>query len=171
MTVLGYMMSFFMLVLAQAVIFNNIVLFNVAMPLVFIYFIVSLPITLGTNLSLTIGFLTGLAVDIFSDTQGLNSLSCTLLTFIRKPVFHFYVQKDEDLGGARPSLRTMGSVAYLKYLFSMTLIYCLLVFGFEAFSFFNIGNLILRVVCSTAFTFVVIYALDSFSLRSREKRL
>ena len=46
---------FLVLVPAQAVIFNNLVLFNVALPLVFIYLIISLPVTLSTNWSITIG--------------------------------------------------------------------------------------------------------------------
>ena len=79
---------FLVLVPAQAVIFNNLILFNIALPLVFIYLIISLPVTLSTNWSLTIGFVTGLAVDIFSDTSGMNALACTTLAFIRKPVYH-----------------------------------------------------------------------------------
>ena len=63
-TVITLIALFLVLVPAQAVIFNNLILFNVALPLVFIYLIISLPMTLGTNWAVTIGFITGLSVDI-----------------------------------------------------------------------------------------------------------
>lgn len=77
-TLVNILLSILLLVPVQAIIFNNLILFNVAVPLVFIYVIISLPVTLGTNISLTLAFITGLAVDIFGDTQGVNALACTL---------------------------------------------------------------------------------------------
>ena len=146
-------------------IFNNLILFNVALPLVFIYLIISLPVTLSTNWSLTIGFVTGLAVDIFSDTPGMNALACTNLAFLRKPVYHLYMSYDDDLSGLRPSISTMGSAAYFKYLLTMVFVYCLMLFAIEAFQFFNIRLLLMRTVFSTIFTFIIIYAIDSLSFK------
>ena len=164
-TVLTLIILFLVLIPAQAVIFNNLILFNVALPLVFIYLIISLPVTLSTNWSLTIGFVTGLAVDIFSDTPGMNALACTNLAFLRKPVYHLYVSYDDDLSGLRPSISTMGSAAYFKYLLTMVFVYCLMLFAIEAFQFFNIRLLLMRTVFSTIFTFIIIYAIDSLSFK------
>ncbi len=170
-TVLNYILKFILLVLAQAVIFNNIVLFNVAMAFVFIYLIVAMPVSWNTNISLTVGFLAGLIVDIFSDTLGYNALSCTVLTFVRKPVFHLFMQEEEDLGGLKPCITTMGTGPYLKYLLMMVAIYCTCFFLVESFTIFNPVLQGLRIVCSTAFTFIVIYAIDSISTHKDEKRL
>lgn len=73
-SIVQFSLLFVILVLAQAIVFNNICLFNVAVPFVFIYFIISLPITLSTNWVLTLSFLAGLSVDIFANTQGMNAL-------------------------------------------------------------------------------------------------
>lgn len=154
---------FLVLVPAQAVIFNNLILFNVAIPLVFIYLIISLPITLSTNWAVTIGFITGLAVDIFSDTPGVNALACTTLAFVRKPVYHLYMSFDDDLSGQRPSIASMGAAAYMKYMLTMVFIYCVLVFSIEAFQFFNLRLLLMRTIFSTVFTFIIIYAIDSLN--------
>ena len=164
-TVLTLIILFLVLIPAQAVIFNNLILFNVALPLVFIYLIISLPVTLSTNWSLTIGFVTGLAVDIFSDTPGMNALACTNLAFLRKPVYHLDMAYDDDLSGLRPSISTMGSAAYFKYLLTMVFVYCLMLFAIEAFQFFNIRLLLMRTVFSTIFTFIIIYAIDSLSFK------
>lgn len=56
-TIIQFSILFIVLVLLQAMVFNNICLFNVAVPFVFIYFIVYLPLTLSTNWVLTLAFL------------------------------------------------------------------------------------------------------------------
>lgn len=53
-TSLQFILLGIILVLAQVIVFNHICLFNVAVPMVFIYLIIRLPITLSTNWLLTI---------------------------------------------------------------------------------------------------------------------
>ncbi len=163
-----YALLFLLLVPAQAIVFNHLILFDVAVPVVFIYLIVMLPVTIGTNLSTFLGFLAGLSVDMFCDTPGVNALCATTLAFARKPVFHLYVSMDDDLAGRSPSSRTMGHAAFKKFLVTMTTIYCAMVFTVEAFQFFNFRLLLLRIVASTAYTFILLYAVDCLNLRSRE---
>lgn len=167
-TALSILLAFLLLVPAQAVVFNHLVLLNVAIPLVFVYVIVRLPVTLSTNWSTTIGFCTGLCVDIFCDTAGVNALSCTILAFARKPLFHLYVSTDDDLASRSPSTATMGHAAYMKYLITMVTAYCTMLFTVEAFQFFNFRLLVLRIVASSIYTFILLYALDCAVSRSRE---
>lgn len=84
-TALSLLLLFVVLIPAQAVFFNNLVLFNVAVPLVFIYLIITLPVTYSPSLAMTIGFLTGVSIDALSDTPGVNALACTVLAFVRRP--------------------------------------------------------------------------------------
>lgn len=170
-TVITLLLLYLVLMPAQAIFFNHLVLFNVAVPLVFIYLIITLPVTFSANLAMTIGFLTGLTVDILSDTPGVNALACTVLAFIRRPVFHLYVASDIDLAEQRPSLHTMGTAAFLKYALTMVVIYCLMVFSVEAMQIFNLRLYLLRVVASSVFTFIIIYAIAALTGSRREKRL
>lgn len=163
-----YALLFLLLIPAQAIVFNHMILFNVAVPVVFIYLIVMLPVTLGTNLSTFLGFLAGFLLDIFCDTPGVNSLCCTVLAFARKPIFHAYVSMDDDLAGRSPSSRSMGHAAFMKYMLTMVVAYCFMVFTIEAFQFFSFKLLILRIVASAAYTFVLLYAIDCLTLRTRE---
>lgn len=75
---------------------------------------------------------------------------------------------DDDLAGRSPSSRTMGHAAFMKYLITMTAAYCTMVFTVEAFQFFNFRLLVLRILASTAYTFILLYAIDCLGLRSRE---
>lgn len=159
------------LVMAQVIVFNHMCLFNVAAPIVFIYVILRLPNTLSLNAILTIGFFLGLIVDIFSDTYGLNAMACTVLAMLRKPVLHLYVTREEDLPRPEPSMYSLGTVTYLKYLLTMTLIYCFMVFGLEALSLFNPVLTLLRVVCSTVLSMTLMIGIDSLMTPRSEKRL
>ena len=103
-----YAIFFLLTMPAQAIIFNHAILFNVAVPLVFIWLIIMLPVTVGVNLSVTLGFFAGFLLDIFSDTPGVNALCCTVLAFARKPILHLYVSMDDDLAGRSPSAQSMG---------------------------------------------------------------
>ena len=170
-TALTIFLLFLILIPAQAVFFNNLVLFSVAVPLVFIYIIITLPVTINDSLALTIGFLAGLFVDILSDTPGINALACTLLTALRKPIFHLYVSSDIDLADQQPLPRTMGAGAFMKYAATMSLVYCALAFTIEAFNVFNFKLYVLRIMASSVFTFIIIYALAVLTNSPREKRL
>ncbi len=169
--IVRYILTFAVLVLAQALVFNRMVLFNVAVPFVFLYLIIFLPVTLGPNIRLTLGFLTGLAVDVFSDTPGLNALACTVVSFMRNGIFHLYVPLDDDLSGRQLSLKTMGSAAYMKYLLTVVVIYSVLLFSIEAFQFFNLRLLLLRMSASAVYTFIMILAIDTLTLSRSEKKL
>lgn len=170
-SVIYYIVLFILLTLAQAIVFNHICLFGVAIPLVFIYLIIKLPVTLNVNWTMTVGFLTGLTVDIFSNTQGANALACTILATMRMPVFHLYIPRDEDMNGSVPSTRSLGYGVFAKYVLSISIIYCTLYFLIEAFTFFNLGRLLMKILGSSALTFVILMAIDILTVRKREKRL
>lgn len=93
-TTLQFLLLGFILVLAQVIVFNHICLFNMAVPMVFFYLIIRLPITLSVNWLLTIGFFLGLTVDIFSDTYGMNALACTVEAMLRRPILRLYVPRE-----------------------------------------------------------------------------
>ena len=91
-----------------------------------------------------------------------------MLAFARKPVFHLYVSIDDDLAGRSPSARSMGHASFMKYLVTMVLAYCAMVFTVEAFQFFNFRLLVLRILASTVYSFILLYALDCATARNRD---
>lgn len=123
------------------------------------------------NIVLTWAFVSGLIVDIFSDTAGVNSLACTLIAMIRRPVLFAYVPKDDRTKNIIPSLQSLGFSVYGKYLFSMSLIYCLLVFVIEYFNFADVKEIVIMTLASSVFTFIILLGVDSLIITKREKRL
>lgn len=170
-TVLQFVILYVLMVLAQVIVFNHICLFGYAVPLVFIYVILKLPVTMHVNWVLTISFLLGLTIDIFSDTQGMNALACTILGLSRKPVLRLYFPREDEMSTPQPSFRSLGVSVYLKYVFSISLIYCALFFFIETLSLFNPLRLFIKIASSSLLTFIIIIAIDSLTTRRREKRL
>lgn len=170
-TALNFVILFFVLILSQVVICNNICLFNTAIPIIFIYLIVRLPLTLNINIVLTIAFLTGLLVDIFSNTQGMNALSCTIISFVRRYILRLYVPREEDISDGEVSIKSIGFTSYFKYLLTIVFLYCAMIFTIESFSFFNPLRLISQILSSTIFSFIIILGIDRIANKHSEKKL
>lgn len=151
------------LVLAQVLVCNNIMLFNVAMAFVLIYVIIRLPMDMGTNKLMTWAFLTGVAVDMFADTPGVNSLACTILAMLKRPMLYAYIPRDDRTKNIAPSLTSLGFAVYGKYLFSMTLAYCLMVFSIEYFNFADIREILVMSAASSLLTFTILIGIDSIA--------
>lgn len=166
-TIINFSLLFIVLVMAQALIFNHLVLFGCAIPMIFVLLIVRLPMSLPVGWCLTVCFALGLCVDCFSDTPGLNALACTIAAFSRRNVFHLLAPREDDIMSVTPSGRTMGTPAYSKYLFAMTLLYCTSVYIIEAFGFFHPLVLLTRALASTVYTFLILFALSAITLRTR----
>lgn len=160
-----------LLIAAQAIVFNHICLFGVAVPFVFIYLIIALPLTLNRSLVLTIAFFTGLAVDIFSDTAGLYSLGSTITAALRHPVIRLYFPREEDLTDPRPSIDALGLAVFLRYALTLTAIFTTAVVLADSLTFFDPLRILLLIVGSTLLTTALIVALDFLTVHRREKRL
>ena len=126
-TFIQYILLYIVLVLLQALVFNRICIFNVAVPYIFILFIIRLPVSLSINALLSVSFAIGLTVDIFSDTLGMHALSCTLLGLLRKPILSLYMPREDDVEGLIPTMRNIGFPVFLKYSFSVSLVYCIII--------------------------------------------
>jgi hypothetical protein len=150
---------------------NKIVLFNVAMPVVFIYLIMRLPVNLHGGWVLTIAFFTGLIMDIFNNTPGMNSLACTIMAAARRPVFNLFVSRENDMSIPIPSVDSMGVGDYFKYMATLTTLYCLLIFLIQAFTLHNFLLTLARIVGSSALSIIIIFGLDTLVSTRREKRL
>ena len=169
-TVIQFILLFLALLVLQLVC-NKIVLFNIAMPVVFIYLILRLPVNLHGGWVLTIAFFSGLIVDIFNNTPGMNALACTLMAAVRRPVFNLFVSRENDMNIPIPSVDSMGVSDYFKYMATLVTGYCALIFIIQAFSLHNFVLTLARIAGSSVLSVIIIFGLDSLVSTRREKRL
>lgn len=146
--------------LVQVLILNHIHLFNVATPLVYVYFVLLFPRNHQRWLSIILSFFLGLILDSFSNTPGETAFALTLTAFIQPYVLDLYLDRD-DSNDFTPSMANMGFVKYATYVLLLTFVFCFTLFSLEAFSFFNWLQWLLCILGSWIVTCIIIIAIDS----------
>ena len=153
---LGWFALFF---LAQVTVLGRIHLFHYATPLFYVYFVAMFPRNYPKWSVLLWSFLLGLIIDIFSNTPGLAASVMTILAAIQPYYLELYVPRD-SADNLQPSMKTLGPVKYAYYVVPMVLLYCLLFYCLEMFTFFNAFYWLMCVVGSTLLTLVLIFTFE-----------
>ncbi|MCH5301872.1 MAG: rod shape-determining protein MreD [Prevotella sp.] len=149
-----------LLCLAQALVFNHIHLFDCATPLLYVYFALVLPRNYPKWAALLWCFALGLAVDVFSNTPGLAAGSMTLIAMLQPYLLELFVPRDA-VENLKCSARTLGAGKFFALAFMLTLVYCLVYFSLELFSFFDWKQLLMNIGGSLVITLILMMTLDS----------
>jgi rod shape-determining protein MreD len=157
---------FVVLVVVQALVLNHIHLFGVATPLFYVYFVLLFPRNYPKWGVLLWSFALGLIVDIFYNTPGMAAASMTLIGAIQPYCFEMYISRDaaESL---QPSMDNIGWVKYFYYSLVLVIVYCLVFFTLDVFTFYNWLEWIKCVVGSSAITLLMILTFET--VRGRQE--
>lgn len=151
---------FLVLLLVQALILNHIHLLGYATPLLYIYFVISFKRGYPRWAILLWSFCLGLSVDIFSNTPGLAAATMTLVALLQPSLLELFVNRDDD-DDFQPAIATMGLRSYAFFASMLTLVYCLVFFTLEAFTFFNWFDWILNIIASAILSIILILVIDN----------
>ena len=165
--ILVNLLRFILLICLQVFLLKNMGYYSLAVPFVYILFILLLPFKIPNGLLFLLAFLTGLTVDVFYDTLGLNAAACTVLAFVRIFFIKVTVQRDGFDNEPDPSLGIMGFRWFFFYAIILTFSHHLVLFTFEAFSFSEFGYTLLRVIFSSIFTVVLILLAEFMFFRKK----
>jgi rod shape-determining protein MreD len=150
---------FLLLIALQVFLLDRINIFGVATPILYIYFLIKMP--LGSNRFYVIisGFLLGLIIDIFMNTPGMNAAATTVVAAFREPIIKLIYTRDayDEL---TPSMNT-DSKSFIRLSISLVLLHQILLFLIESFTLFNIELTLLRIVSSSILTLLIIFAVDA----------
>lgn len=163
-----FILLFVLLVFIQVVFLNSISFLSYAIPLVYIFFIIKLPVNLNRNVVILLGFILGFTIDIFCNTPGINAAATTLVAFLRKPIMSIYFMTDDFLD-SEPSISVLGVGVFMKYAVTMVLIHIIALVSLEFFSYLNIKLILLRIVCSTLLSSILILGFEGFSISNNKK--
>ena len=151
---------FFVLCLVQVLILNHIHLFDVAIPLLYVYFTIIFQRGTPKWMILLWSFALGLAIDVFSNTPGLASGSMTLIAVIQPYLLEIFVPRD-SVENLEVSISTLGFSKFLIFCVILLVVYCLAFFALEAFSFFNWQYWLTCAGASLLLTLALIMAIES----------
>ena len=147
------------LVLLQVLILNNVHIAGYATPFLYVYFILKFASGTSRNELMLWAFFLGLAVDVFSDTPGMNAAATVLLAFLRPSLLRLFTPRDNP-DSFIPSFKTMGISPFLKYTTASVFVHSLALLSIEFFSFTSIWLLLLRVLLCTILTVTCIIAIE-----------
>lgn len=151
---------FFALCVVQILILNHIHLFGVAIPLLYIYFVISFHRNSPKWAILLWSFALGLAIDVFSNTPGLAAGSMTLIAAIQPYLLELFIPRDsiEELD---VSAKILGWGNFITFSAVLIFIFCLAFFAVEAFTFYNWIHWLTCAGSSAVLTLILILAIES----------
>ena len=150
---------FLVFVLAQALVLGGIHLFNCATPLLYVYFVMMFPRNYPKWALLLWSFTMGLLIDVLFNTPGLAAASLTLIAAIQPYLLEAFTTQD-SAENLEPTLKTLGWEKYTTYAVMTVLIFCIVIYSLEMFSFFNLLHWAMCVIGSTLITLVFIFTFE-----------
>ena len=152
------------LCLTQALVLNRIHLFNCAIPLLFVYFVITFQRNTPKWAILLWSFAMGLAIDVFTNTPGLSAGSLTLIAAIQPYMLELFVPRD-SAENLEVSAASLGLGKFMTFSTILTAIFALVFFALEFFSFYNWVYLLECAGASFALTLLLIFAVESIRNR------
>ena len=160
---------FILLIATQVFLLKNIGYYNLSVPYLYILFILLLPFGIQNWLLFFLAFSTGITIDVFYDTLGLNAAACTFMAFVRILYISITVQRDGFDNEPEPSLGIMGFRWFLFYSLILTVSHHFILFTFESFKFSDLGYTLLRVLLSSIFTVILILITEFAFFRKKSR--
>ena len=160
--IIKYGTSFFLLVLFQGLILNNIEMGGFINPYLYILFILILPFETPNWLVLILGFTVGVCIDSFSSTMGMHASATVFLAFCRVFLLKLLKPRGGYEFNATPTLQSMGLTWFFIYAAALTLLHHLFLFYVESFKFSQFFSTLGRTLLSTIFTLALVFITQLF---------
>lgn len=149
------------LVLLQVLVLNQMHIGGYATPFFYIYFILKFNSKTGRNNLMLWAFALGLAVDMFSNTPGMNAAAATCLAFFRAPLMRLVTLRDMD-ERFRPGVKSMGFSSFFRFILLSTVLFCTVLLLIDEFSLLDLTVLFFKILTSVLSTILCILCAESF---------
>lgn len=159
------LLYFIVFVAIQVLILNNIYYLRIATPFLYLYFLLKVPVGTSRSTMLVLSFMTGLTIDIFSNTPGMHAAACTFVGFFRASMIRFLIGK-ELLEGAFPSYSVFGLGGFLRYTALFVFLHHVVLFLVESLTLFDPLFLIIRILSSTLLSIILIAIVEAFNMEA-----
>jgi len=160
--VLQNIFRFFLLVLFQVLVLNNIQFLGYINPYVYILFILALPVRTPRWFSLLLAFGLGLTLDMFSNTGGMHAFATVMVAFLRDGTIKLFTAIDEG-NNPTPSFHSFGVSAYVKYVVLLVFVHHTTLFIMESFSLMHFWLMLAKILLSTFVTVLLILGIQSLN--------
>jgi len=145
-------------VLLQVPLLHKFILFDVAFSFFYLGFLLFFPLGQNPILRLMAGFLTGLFIDLFSNTPGLHASVCTFIMLFRDTWLRFILEYEEGARDMNIYILKMRGV--WLYVLPLIFIHHLMIFWINYGSWMGLFLTFDRILASTIFSFLSILLLN-----------
>lgn len=159
-------LRFTFFILLQVTILKHLDLNRFFNPFLYVIFILMLPIKMDKTLVMFLAFITGLTVDMFYNTMGMNAAACTFMAFCRPGVLRLYSPIGEYDANAAPTYASLGIRWMISYAGTLIFLHHLILFYLEALTFQGFFTTFAKVITSGITTLVLVLITQSFMSRS-----
>lgn len=149
-------LRFVLLLLIQVIVLNNINLFQLFNPYVYILFILLLPFNTPKWQIIISSFFLGILIDAFMNTPGINAAASVLLAYLRPFIIRFIAPSGGYEAEMKPTIESLGLQWFLSYTLLAAFLHHLLLFYIEVFRFSEFWDTLLRVIVNTIITSAII---------------
>lgn len=154
--IITLLLRFLALTALQVLLLNNIQLSGFINPYAYLLFIMLLPVKFSKVFSLVLAFVSGLAIDVFTNTAGMHAAATVMMAFMRPSVLRVISPRDGYETEAVPSMSRMGFNWFVVYASVMIVIHHLVLFYIEAFTLSSFFLTLFRALLSAAASLLVI---------------
>lgn len=147
-------------VLLQVLLFDHLQIAGWGYPMVYILFLMNLPVQIPRWAEMLIGACVGLVMDIWNSTLGVNMAACIAFSFLR-PIFLTNIVQDLERVKGEVCSRSIGRSEYIRSMMILTVVHHLMVFSLEAWSLQNWWMILLQTLISSALTILIIIVYDT----------
>lgn len=145
---LPYLALFAVAVLLQVFLFDNLSISVYLNPLIYIVFIILLPLDTPHVVLLTAGLVLGVTMDFAMGAAGVNTISTLAIAFSRPAIIGLLYGRDDAREGGIPSPERFGTRVFIEYMLIMALLHAALFFSLEALSWSHVLHTLVRIVVS-----------------------
>ena len=149
-------LRFFVLILVQVLLLNNIQLGGYINPYLYVLFILLLPLETPNWLLLLLAFILGLGIDMFTNTMGMHAAACVFMAYCRPYITKLISPRDGYDMDTPPTLQNLGLNWFLTYSIVLVLLHHLFLFYIEVFRLHEFFSTLLRVLLSSILTVTLI---------------
>jgi rod shape-determining protein MreD len=164
-SVLRYGFIIVILILLQILLFNNIQFSGYVNPYVYVMIILLLPAVIPQWLLLSVAFITGLIIDLFSGSPGMHASATLIAGFSRPYELRLISPRDGYESGSNLSISAYGVRWFFIYTVIIVLIHHLALFYIEVFRFADFFRTLLRALLSSVFTVGFIFLIEYYRKR------
>ena len=152
-----YIAAFVVLVLLQIFLIDNIALSVYFHPLVYVAFVIMLPLDMKPVWVLLCSTLMGLTIDTLTGMAGINVMATVAVGFLRPALLHAAVGRSTDAADTIPALHRLSTKHLAWFIVLVVVLHSVIYFFMESLSLSNALHTLVRLVVSDIVAIALIW--------------